>query len=88
MNEKMYKASDVIGILLEEITNAEFLRVTKRLSDIPSSMVRCEDCKRWDGVPADETQDHECHLFDGNEENIRIATPSYWFCPMGEREEE
>jgi len=49
-------------------------------------VVRCEDCKHWDGVPADEkTQDHECHLFDGNKENIRIATPSYWFCPMGER---
>lgn len=45
MNEKMYKASDVIGILLEEITNAEFLRVAKRLSDIPSSVVRCKDCK-------------------------------------------
>ncbi len=51
-------------------------------------VVRCKDCKRWDGVPADETQDHECHLFDGNEEKIRIATPSYWFCPMGERREE
>ena len=52
------------------------------------SVVRCEDCKRWDGVPADETQDHECHLFDGNEEKLRIATPSYWFCPMGERRSE
>ena len=51
-------------------------------------VVRCKDCKHWDGVPADETQDHECHLFDGNEEKIRIATPSYWFCPMGERRSE
>ena len=49
------------------------------------SVVRCKNCKHWDGVPADETQDHECHLFDGNEEKIRIATPSDWFCPMGER---
>ncbi len=51
-------------------------------------VVRCKDCKRWDGVPADETQDHECHLFDGNEEKIRIATPSDWFCPAGERRSE
>ena len=47
-----------------------------------NELVRCEDCKHWDDVPADETQDHECHLFDGNEEKIRIATPSAWFCPM------
>ena len=45
MNEKMYKASDVIGILLEEITPAEFLKVAKRLSDIPSAVVRCKDCE-------------------------------------------
>lgn len=51
-------------------------------------VVRCKNCKHWDGVPADETQDHECHLFDGNEEKIRIATPSDWFCPMGERRSE
>lgn len=51
-------------------------------------IIRCKDCKHWDDVPADETQDHECHLFDGNKENIRIATPSDWFCPKGERREE
>lgn len=55
---------------------------------IKGEVVRREDCKRWDDVPADETQDHECHLFDGNEEKLRIATPSYWFCPMGERKSE
>jgi len=47
MSEKMYKASDIIGILLEEITNAEFLRVAKRLSDIPSAVVRCKDCRHF-----------------------------------------
>lgn len=65
---------------IDDITGGGFTVVQK--------LVRCEDCKRWDGVPADETQDHECHLFDGNEEKLRIATPSYWFCPMGERRSE
>ena len=52
-------------------------------------IVRCKDCKRWDDIPiSDEKSDHECHLFDGNEENLRIATPSNWFCPMGERRSE
>ena len=51
-------------------------------------VVRCKDCKRWVDVPTDETQDHECHLFDGNTDNIRIATPSDWFCPKGERRSE
>ena len=45
MTEKMYKASDVIGILLGEITPAEYLKVVKRLSDIPSAVVRCKYCK-------------------------------------------
>ena len=71
---------------------AEYGHIMEEINNVPTvdavEVVRCEYCKRWDGVPADETQDHECHLFDGNEEKIRIATPSYWFCPMGEREEE
>ena len=41
MSEKMYMASDVIDILFEEITPAEFLKVAKRLADIPSAVVRC-----------------------------------------------
>lgn len=51
-------------------------------------VVRCKDCKHWDDVPADETQDHECHLIDGNKNKIRIVTPSDWFCPQGERRSE
>lgn len=47
MSEKMYMASDVIDILFEEITPAEFLKVAKRLADIPSAVVRCKDCKHY-----------------------------------------
>ena len=78
MNEKMYKASDVIGILLEEITNAEFLRVAKRLSDIPSAVVRCKDCKY-----SKEYSDKQltCKWFD------TLVFPND-FCSNGERRSE
>lgn len=52
-------------------------------------VVRCKDCKHWDDVPiADDRQDHECHLIDGNKYKIRIVTPLDWFCPAGERRSE
>ena len=66
----------------------KYLKAIEMIKEQCVQVVRCEDCKRWDDVPADETQDHECHLFDGNKENLRIATPSYWFCPKGERRSE
>jgi hypothetical protein len=83
MNEKMYKASDVVGILLEEITNDEFMRVTKRLSDIPSSVVRCKDCK-W-----------QCTVHD-DDDNSNYYMCGVWsqptdidaFCSWGERRSE
>ena len=56
-----------------------------------NKIVRCKDCKRWDDAPITDESDHECHLFDDKGENeyqIRIATPSDWFCPMGERRSE
>ena len=54
-----------------------------------TDLVRCEECNHWDDVPiTDEKPDHECHLFDGNKNKIIIATPSDWFCPMGERRTE
>lgn len=62
----------------EELAKHDFVEV-----------VRCRDCKHWDDVPiADERQSHECHLIDGNKDKVRIATPSDWFCPAGERREE
>lgn len=51
-------------------------------------VIRCKYCDHWDDVPiADERQDHECHLIDGNKYKIRIVTPPDWFCPAGERRE-
>lgn len=50
-------------------------------------VVRCEDCKHWDDVHITE-RGHECNLINGNKYKIRIATPSDWFCPMGERRSE
>ena len=83
MNEKMYKASDVIGILLEEITPAEFLKVAKRLSDIPSAVVRCKDCKHSDIITSEPT-----------EMPLKCLGVRYggvypdWFCEHGERRSE
>ena len=50
-------------------------------------VVRCKDCKHWDDVSITE-KGHECNLTNGNKYKIRIATPSDWFCPMGERRSE
>ena len=50
-------------------------------------LVRCKDCKHWDDVSITE-KGHECNLTNGNKYKIRIATPSDWFCPMGERRSE
>lgn len=79
MNEKMYKASDVVGILLEEITNAEFLRVTKRLSDIPSSVVRCKDCRHRD------PEDHKCDSGETERQGCPFKVADDYFCAYGER---
>ena len=50
-------------------------------------VIRCKDCKHWDDVSITE-KGHECNLTNGNKYKIRIATPSDWFCPMGERRSE
>jgi len=87
MSEKLYKASDIIGILAEEVTDAELLRVIKRLSNIPSAVVRCEDCKHFDldhfenvrGIPL--IVAHEiCNRW-GN----GCKTDSNGFCFLGDR---
>lgn len=83
MNEKMYKASDVIGILLEEITNVEFLRVAKRLSDIPSAVVRCEDCK-WQSTVHDADDNSNYYMCGVHAQ----PTDPYTFCSYGERRSE
>jgi hypothetical protein len=80
------------NVFFHEVDNVSYVEeedIDKAPTVDAVQVVRCKDCKHWDDVPADEkTQDHECHLFDGNEEKLRIATPSYWFCPMGERRSE
>lgn len=80
MTEKMYKASDVVGILLEEITNAEFLRVTKRLSNIPSAVVRCKDCSHTNARSKDGEYWH-CVVF-----NLWMGKD--FFCKEGDKKSE
>ena len=67
------------------------LRGSKNVFGEPiQEIVRCKDCKHWGDVPiaCGSLEDHECHLIDGNKHKIRIGTPSYWFCPEGERRNE
>lgn len=48
MSEKLYKSSDVIDILLGELSHKDYLKVIQRLALVPSAIVRCKDCK-WFG---------------------------------------
>lgn len=82
MREKMYKASDVIGILLEEITYAEFFRVTERMSDIPSAVVRCKDCVHRD------PEDHKCDCGGLERQGCPFEVDDDYYCKYGERRSE
>ena len=48
MSEKLYKASDVIGVLLNVCSDDDYLKATDWLSKIPSAVIRCKDCVHWD----------------------------------------
>ena len=48
MSEKFYKASDVIDILLDELSHMDYLKVIQRLAQVPSAIVRCKDCEYFD----------------------------------------
>ena len=63
MSEKFYKASDVIDILLDELSHMDYLKVIQRLAQVPSAIVRCKDCAHWkenDNLPEHYGRCEEC----------------------------
>ena len=83
--EKLYKASDVVGIMLDELSNADFLKVTKRLSAVQSAVVRCKDCEDWDTewkpvFGRNDSETHYCPMLD-------MTTEGDFFCSYGKRKE-
>lgn len=86
MNEKLYKASDLIGILLEELPDDVYLNVVKRLAVTPTAVVHCNGCKHYQpfkGERAKVNTDKSgwCGI---NDDSVRADD----YCSYGERRSE
>ena len=85
MNEKLYKASDVVGIMEDELSDGDFYKVLKRLAETPMGIVCCKDCRHFEPFTNGERNGYHglCRYgySDVNE------TYMSFFCAYGERSE-
>ena len=79
MSEKLYKASDVIGVLLNVCSADDYLKATVWLSSIPSAVVRCKDCRHRD------PEDHKCDSGETERQGCPFKVADDYFCAYGER---
>lgn len=76
--EKLYKATDIMQILEECVSDREFYPICKRLAEIPSAVVRCKDCKHL-------RKSYIKGLYECG--RMQVATGLNEFCSRGERNE-
>ena len=79
MSEKLYKSSDVIDILLGELSHKDYLKVIQRLALVPSAIVRCKDCRHRD------PEDHKCDSGETERQGCPFKVANDYFCAYGER---